>query len=117
MHNFLLLPDPGRPLACAANQSFYSDSVSPTIRTAPSGVYWIPLSATATLVGEGENRRGRMFIRRMPKSSRPTRRRIRFEQKVTWLESYHRPIICTEFMARPAGSTFDTILPIAKSIT
>ena len=37
-----------------------------------------------------------------------------FEQKVTWLENYHRPIICTEFMARPAGSTFDTILPIAK---
>jgi hypothetical protein len=37
-----------------------------------------------------------------------------FEQKVTWLESYHRPIICTEFMARPAGSTFDTILPVAK---
>jgi hypothetical protein len=37
-----------------------------------------------------------------------------FEKKVTWLESYHRPIICTEFMARPAGSTFDTILPIAK---
>jgi hypothetical protein len=37
-----------------------------------------------------------------------------FEQKVTWLEGYHRPIICTEFMARPAGSTFDAILPIAK---
>jgi hypothetical protein len=37
-----------------------------------------------------------------------------FEQKVSWLESYHRPIICTEFMARPAGSTFDTILPVAK---
>jgi hypothetical protein len=37
-----------------------------------------------------------------------------FEQKVTWLEQYKRPIICTEFMARPAGSTFDTILPIAK---
>ena len=33
---------------------------------------------------------------------------------MTWLESYHRPIICTEFMARPAGSTFDTILPVAK---
>ncbi len=37
-----------------------------------------------------------------------------FEQKVTWLETYHRPIICTEFMARPAGSTFDAILPVAK---
>jgi hypothetical protein len=33
---------------------------------------------------------------------------------VRWLESYHRPIICTEYMARSAGSTFDTVLPIAK---
>lgn len=37
-----------------------------------------------------------------------------FEQHVRWLEQYHRPIICTEYMARSAGSTFDTILPIAK---
>ena len=37
-----------------------------------------------------------------------------FEQHVEWLEHYHRPIICTEFMARSAGSTFDTVLPIAK---
>lgn len=37
-----------------------------------------------------------------------------FEQHVRWLENYHRPILCTEFMARPVGSTFDTILPIAK---
>jgi Cellulase (glycosyl hydrolase family 5) len=37
-----------------------------------------------------------------------------FEQHVDALEKYHRPIICTEFMARPVGSTFDTILPIAK---
>jgi hypothetical protein len=37
-----------------------------------------------------------------------------FEKRVEWLESYHRPIICTEFMARSAGSTFDTVLPIAK---
>ncbi len=36
-----------------------------------------------------------------------------FEQRVQWLEAYHRPILCTEYMARPAGSTFDTILPIA----
>jgi hypothetical protein len=27
---------------------------------------------------------------------------------------YHRPVICTEYMARNIGSTFDTILPIAK---
>jgi hypothetical protein len=37
-----------------------------------------------------------------------------FEQHVLALESYHRPLICTEYMARGAGSTFDTILPIAK---
>ena len=37
-----------------------------------------------------------------------------FEQKVGWLERYHRPILCTEYMARPIGSTFDTILPLAK---
>jgi hypothetical protein len=37
-----------------------------------------------------------------------------FEQHVVWLETYHRPILCTEFMARSVGSTFDTILPIAK---
>jgi len=37
-----------------------------------------------------------------------------FEDHVSWLEAYHRPILCTEFMARSVGSTFDTILPIAK---
>jgi hypothetical protein len=37
-----------------------------------------------------------------------------FERHVGWLEQYQRPILCTEFMARPMGSTFDTILPIAK---
>lgn len=37
-----------------------------------------------------------------------------FEQHVLWLKQYHRPLICTEYMARGAGSTFDTILPIAR---
>jgi len=37
-----------------------------------------------------------------------------FEKHVQWLETYHRPILCTEFMARSVGSTFDTILPLAK---
>lgn len=37
-----------------------------------------------------------------------------YERKVHELEQYHRPIICTEYMARGAGSTFDTILPIAE---
>ena len=37
-----------------------------------------------------------------------------FEKQLGWLEAYHRPVICTEFMARPVGSTFDAILPVAK---
>ena len=37
-----------------------------------------------------------------------------FEQHVTWLEQFHRPLLCTEYMARPVGSTFDTVLPVAK---
>jgi endo-1,4-beta-mannosidase len=37
-----------------------------------------------------------------------------FEKHVRWLEGYKRPVLCTEFMARSVGSTFDTILPIAK---
>jgi len=37
-----------------------------------------------------------------------------FRREVTWLKTYHRPVICTEFMARAVGSTFDGILPIAK---
>jgi hypothetical protein len=30
------------------------------------------------------------------------------------LGQFHRPIICTEYMARPRGSTFEAILPILK---
>jgi len=37
-----------------------------------------------------------------------------FERTVLQLERYHRPVICTEYMARGAGSTFDGILPVAK---
>ena len=37
-----------------------------------------------------------------------------FEKEVIFLEKFHRPLICTEFMARGAGSTFDTVLPLAK---
>lgn len=37
-----------------------------------------------------------------------------FEARVKSLEPLHRPIICTEYMARGNGSTFDTILPLAK---
>jgi hypothetical protein len=37
-----------------------------------------------------------------------------FKKHVRWLRKYHRPILCTEYMARPRGSTFEGILPIAK---
>ena len=37
-----------------------------------------------------------------------------FKAEIVWLRRLHRPIICTEYMARPAGSTFDQILPLAK---
>jgi hypothetical protein len=37
-----------------------------------------------------------------------------FEARAKSLEVYGRPLICTEYMARGAGSTFDTILPIGK---
>ncbi|HXS97931.1 MAG TPA: hypothetical protein VN736_25200 [Candidatus Limnocylindrales bacterium] len=37
-----------------------------------------------------------------------------FEKHVVSLEKYQRPIFCTEYMARPRGSTFQAILPIAK---
>jgi hypothetical protein len=37
-----------------------------------------------------------------------------FQKRVGWLRRYHRPILCTEYMARPKGSTFESILPIAK---
>jgi hypothetical protein len=38
----------------------------------------------------------------------------KFEEEVLYLRKLNRPVICTEFMARGAGSTFDTVLPIAK---
>ena len=37
-----------------------------------------------------------------------------FEKKVLSLQHYHRPILCTEYMARGNGSTFQGTLPIAK---
>jgi hypothetical protein len=37
-----------------------------------------------------------------------------FEKRVHQLEQFHRPLLCTEYMARGAGSTFDTVLPLAK---
>jgi Cellulase (glycosyl hydrolase family 5) len=37
-----------------------------------------------------------------------------FRKRVQSLQVYGRPILCTEFMARPRGSTFAAILPITK---
>jgi len=37
-----------------------------------------------------------------------------FKSEIAWLRRFHRPILCTEYMARSVGSTFDTILPIAR---
>ena len=37
-----------------------------------------------------------------------------FESKINELTPMGRPILCTEYMARPQGSTIESILPIAK---
>ena len=37
-----------------------------------------------------------------------------FEARIQELQPNHRPILCTEYMARGAGSTFDGSLPVAK---
>ncbi|KPF69811.1 1,4-beta-xylanase [alpha proteobacterium AAP81b] len=38
-----------------------------------------------------------------------------FGRRVQWLKAFDRPILCTEFMARPTGSTFEAILPLARA--
>jgi hypothetical protein len=37
-----------------------------------------------------------------------------FAKRVAWLQLLGRPILCTEYMARSLGSTFEQILPVAK---
>jgi hypothetical protein len=37
-----------------------------------------------------------------------------FETKIKQLQRYGKPMICTEYMARPNGSTFQGFLPVAK---
>jgi hypothetical protein len=53
-HQFALLPGPGRLLARRANESVRPDTVSPRIQSRSNSLYTIQLSATATMVGEGE---------------------------------------------------------------
>lgn len=38
-----------------------------------------------------------------------------FTERVEWLSHYGRPLLCTEFLARTLGSTFEKILPIAHA--
>jgi hypothetical protein len=38
----------------------------------------------------------------------------RMQQRIDSLKRYGRPILCTEYMARPRGSTFSAILPVLK---
>ena len=37
-----------------------------------------------------------------------------FKTEVAWLRRFRRPVLCTEYMARSVGSTFDGVLPVAK---
>ncbi len=37
-----------------------------------------------------------------------------FEKRIRQLQRYHRPLLCTEYMARGNGSTFEGSLPLAK---
>ncbi|GAA5030885.1 hypothetical protein GCM10011506_21880 [Marivirga lumbricoides] len=39
-----------------------------------------------------------------------------FKKRIKWLQRYERPLLCTEYMARPNGSTFQGFLPIAKEL-
>jgi hypothetical protein len=63
-HQFALLPGPGRLLARRANESVYSDRISPQILQQNS-VYYLPLSATATVVPEGE-KSVRPYVQQIP---------------------------------------------------
>lgn len=37
-----------------------------------------------------------------------------FEQRIQWLQRYHRPLLCTEYMARGNKSTFSGTMPVAR---
>lgn len=37
-----------------------------------------------------------------------------FEKRVLWLQRYGRPMLCTEYMSRGNGSTFEGSMPVAK---
>jgi hypothetical protein len=37
-----------------------------------------------------------------------------FEKRVKWLQRYGKPLLCTEYMSRGNGSTFEGSMPVAK---
>jgi hypothetical protein len=37
-----------------------------------------------------------------------------FKKRVLWLQRYNRPLLCTEYMARGNGSTFEGVMPVAR---
>jgi len=37
-----------------------------------------------------------------------------FEKRINWLERYNKPLLCTEYMSRGNGSTFQGSAPVAK---
>lgn len=37
-----------------------------------------------------------------------------FAKRISWTKVFNRPVICTEYMARPMGNTFQQILPLCK---
>ncbi|MBA4165988.1 MAG: exo-alpha-sialidase [Chitinophagaceae bacterium] len=37
-----------------------------------------------------------------------------FEKRIKWLDRYNRPVLCTEYMSRGNGNTFQSSLPLAK---
>ena len=39
-----------------------------------------------------------------------------FARRIGWLRAWDRPILCTEYLARPRGSTFAEILPVADGV-
>ncbi|HMR85461.1 MAG TPA: cellulase family glycosylhydrolase, partial [Niabella sp.] len=39
---------------------------------------------------------------------------VTLAKKIKELQRYNKPLICTEYMARPNGSTFQSSLPVAK---
>ncbi len=37
-----------------------------------------------------------------------------FAKRIDWLKRYNRPLLCTEYMSRGNGSTFQAVMPAAK---